>query len=198
MTTQRIISFTLALTLSAAAGCKKDDDSKGGGASAKPAEQAPVDLAAINGAVPKDLGLTFETRSIEDEITAVVPAGWEAGRVFPGNLTPPSGSSLGFFTRFKVGSNCDGACEKKDWAPIIQKVELDPITGDGAEVLKNEQSDGHQLVVSKTNDRLYVVAVWSKPDASRYFYCRAELDDEAQPAVAAFEQACRAMRVTQW
>lgn len=198
MTTHRIILFTLAITLIAAAGCKKDDGGKAGGASAKPAESAPVDLAAINSAAPADLGLVFESRSIEDEIQAVVPVGWEAGRVFPGNLTPPSGSKLGFFTRFKVGSNCDGACEKKDWAPIIQKVEIDPLTGDGAEVLKDEQRDGHRLVVSKTDDRLYVVAVWSKPNASRYFYCRAELDDDAQPAVAAFEQACRAMRVTQW
>ena len=127
-TNHRIILFILSITLAAAAGCKEDDTGTSGSASAKPAdpppvelaandpegpiaaprvqvaELPPVDLAAINGATPKDLGLVFESRSIEDEIQAVVPVGWNAGLVFPGKLTPPSDSNLGFSTRFNVGS----------------------------------------------------------------------------------------------
>lgn len=201
MNTNRLITtFTLALSLTAAIGCSKDDETPGGASAAKPAENQParVDLAAINAAAPKELDLTFESRSIEDELTAIVPVGWEAGRVFPGNLTPPSGSKLGFFTRFKVGSNCDGACEPKEWAPIVDKVEFERFSADGAEVLTDEKADGHRLVIGKADDRLMIVAAWWKQDASRYFYCRAELDDEALPAKAAFEQACRGMRVTQW
>ena len=65
---------------------------------------------------------------------------------------------------------------------------------EGATIEKDDELDHGRLVVARTEDRVRVIAAWWKNDASKYFYCRAELDGKARDAVAAFERACRATR----
>lgn len=187
----------LLLAAAAFTGCNKDKgegSGTAGGSAAKSVAAAPSDLGAINGAVPESLAgaLSFTTATIDDELDAVVPDGWEPSRVIPGSYSPPAQSGFGFFTKYKVGSNCDGMCEAKDWAPIVEKVEFGQL--EGATIVKDEALDGGRLVVAKAEDRVRVIAAWWKSDARQYFYCRAELDGPARDAIDAFEKACRATR----
>jgi len=199
MTTNHSKTLILALTLAlgAAAGCKKKDDSKEEASAAKAvAAQPAVDLGAINSAVPASVaGLSFTTATIDD-LEAVVPAGWESSKGIPGRYRPADNSGLGFFTDYAVGSNCDGACQPKEWKPIVDEVEFDQL--DGATIVKDEALPNGRIVIAKTDDRTEVIAAWWKKGASHYSFCRATLDGKTAAAVDAFEKACRATRVTNW
>ncbi len=198
MTTHTII-LALTLALTATAGCKKKDgDGAEESTAAKPvAAQPAADVGAINSAVPASVpGLTFTTATIEDQLEAVVPAGWEESKAIPGKYRPADNSDLGFFTKYSVGANCDGACQAKAWKPVVDKVEFGHL-GD-ATIVKDEALPNGRLVIAKSDDRTEVIAAWWKDGASQYFYCRATLDDKAVGALNAFEKACRATRVTNW
>src|SRR5688572_31025391 len=115
----------LSLLLVVVAACSKGDK-----ASAPPA--AAIDVAAVNALVPAELKdkLVFEKRDIIEErgkrskvtYTMAAPKDWEQDMKMFASLKPKSDSSLGFMTSLKVGSNCDGACEPKDWAKTSEKV----------------------------------------------------------------------------
>jgi hypothetical protein len=200
-TQTRITTILTALLVTAAAGCDKDDrsaDDTTGGA-AKPTASATPPAAnpgAIDQLVPDGLELRFETATIDDELEAIVPVGWEASKVIPGRYRPAGGSDLGFMTSYKVGSNCDGYCSPKEWKPVVDKVEFGRL--DGKTIEKDEKLPNGRLVVARSDDHVSVIAAWWKADASRYFYCRAELDRQATKAAAAFEAACRQARVIGW
>jgi len=189
--------FTLALVL-AAAGC--GNKKEGSGSTAKAAEAPPVDLAAINGAVPKEVaaGLKFATATAEDGAMAVVvPAGWEESKHMPGMYKPPMESSFGFMTKFSVGSNCDGECSPKDWKAVADKVDFAQLTT-RFKVISDDQQADHRILVARSDDTTYVSAAFWKDGASRYFTCSATLEDDAAKATDAFVKACAATRVNSW
>lgn len=194
----KTLILALTLTLGAAAGCKKKDDSGEESTAAKAVAAKPIDVGAINSAVPSTVpGLSFTTATLtDDNIEAVVPAGWEGSKVIPGRYRPAQGSDLGFFTDYAVGSNCDGACQPKEWKPVVDKVEFGRL-GD-ATIVKDEPLPNGRIVIAKSDDRTEVIAAWWKEGASHYAFCRATLDGKTADAVDAFEQACRATRVTNW
>ncbi len=194
----KTLILALTLTLGAAAGCKNKDDGGEKATAAKAVAAAPVNVGAINSAVPASVpGLSFTTATLADDgIEAVVPAGWEDSKVIPGRYKPADNSDLGFFTAYAVGSNCDGACQPKEWKPIVNKVEFGRL-GD-ATIVKDETLPNGRIVIAKSDDRTEVIAAWWKQGASHYAFCRATLDGKTADAVDAFEKACRATRVTNW
>lgn len=171
-----------------------------GGVSAADTAALEAALGAANAKVPASLNgkLSFEIVAGEKgRHQAIQPKGWEAG-VIPGRVKPPSGASLGFLTSFSTGSNCDGTCEKKDWAAVADKVEFAQFSGGSFKVEKDEKGPGTRLLVAKGDGRVDIAyAVW-KDEASRYFVCRATLDQEIIEAAPAFEAACKGMLVSSW
>jgi hypothetical protein len=183
----------------AAAGCGSDNNKK-----AEEAAQASVDtgVTEANALVPDALkkSLTFvAAKAEEDDMAVVVPSGWSES-FMPGSYEPPDESNLGFMTRFTVGSNCDGYCKKKDWKAAVAKTEFGQfLESDRFEIKKDEALGANgRLLVASADDSTYVVSAWWKDDASRYFYCRANLEKEISGAVDAFEKACRAASVLSW
>lgn len=215
----RLAWTTLALALAAAAAapaCGKSDTKEGakGGGAAAPAPDLPADfVAAVNAAIPADLKdkLQFEAgRVIEDEkhqrgYKAAVPVGWKAGGVIPGTLRPADSDAfesktLGK-TLMRIGRNCDGTCEKKDWPAVANKVLYRQFTGGQVEgkVLKDEKRpNGRTLVFEhKLPDAfpehevaIYIHTSWWEPDATEYHTCSAELGVPLKGAAEAFEKAC--------
>lgn len=196
----RIIAFVLAVTAAAAAAAGCGDKKESGSSTSKAAEGPPVDLAAINAAVPAELKgkLSFAAATAEEgDLEVVAPAGWEESKHMPGRWKPGQDSSLGFMTSYAVGSNCDGECTAKDWKAVADKVDFSQLTS-GMKVVKDESGDGNRLVVATSDDTTYVVAAWWKEGANRYFTCHASLADDAARAVDAFVKACQATRVKSW
>jgi hypothetical protein len=179
------------------AACGKSD-SEGGSASAA----EPAGSQRANDAIPAELAgkLSFvEVAGEKDRFVAVAPANWVKSEFVTGSYEPPEGAALGFMTRYGVSSNCDGTCEPKDWAPVVDKVEFSQYQGAQFSVVKDEQLGWNgRLLVATSQDTTYVVAAWWKPGASRYFYCRATLAKEIAAAAPAFEQACRSLSITAW
>lgn len=194
--TYAVAALSLAV---AATACGSDNNKK-----AEEAAQAAVDtgVAEANASVPEELkkSLTFiGAKAEEDTMAVVVPSGWNES-FMPGSYEPPDESNLGFMTRFSVGSNCDGLCAKKDWKAAVAKTEFGQfLEGDRFTIDKDEAlGDNGRLMVASADDSTYVVSAWWKDDASRYFYCRANLEKEIAGAVDAFEEACRAATVLNW
>ena len=135
--------FTLIGIALVAAACGKKTDT-GSASSAK-----TIDVAPLNAIVPaafKDK-LVFEKRDIVLErgrhkatYTLAAPKGWKQEMASFGDLEPDR-KDLGFFTRFHVGSNCDGSCEPKNWEDVANKVNFEPIAKGGT-VLKDETATG--------------------------------------------------------
>lgn len=207
-----------ALLFVAACGKDKSGDKaagggdKGGGKSAA-ASVTAEHVAAVNAAIPADMKdkLEFELGTVEDEkgrdkdtYKLAVPKGWKKG-FMPGELEPADSDNFGSKTLGKtdlqVGSSCDGACEKKDWAASTDKSQFAPLTGDG-KVLKDEKrANGRTLVVERKVSESFpekdvavsIRTVWWEPDGSRYYYCFADLGTPAKALADAFEKACSAV-----
>jgi hypothetical protein len=170
----------------------------GKGAGERPAVVLATNaVAEANAAVPDLLKdkLTFVAGAFEDgapnNALAVLPAGWEKSEVIPGKYKPPSASGLGFLTVFQIGSNCDGACEAKDWATVVDRVEFTQ-SADGLTIEKDDRASGSRIVVATSGSGKSIRAAFWKEGASRYYVCSAILDSEATSAAPAFEKACRA------
>lgn len=168
----------------------------------KPATPAPtVDpaaITAIEAKLPESLKGKVAFESVQGEKgrhLGVQPKGWEGG-VIPGRVKPPmGGTDLGFSTAFATGSNCDGACEAKDWMTVSNKVEFAQFTGGDWQVDKDEKLPDGRLLIAKKADRVDIALVRWKEGASRYFYCRATLDKPLIEAAPAFEEACRQLQI---
>lgn len=169
----------------------------GGGGASKPTLD-PAVVAGVEAKLPEALKGKLAFEAVEGEKgrhLAVQPKGWEPG-VIPGRVKPPAGGAdLGFSTSFATGSNCDGACESKDWAAIADKVEFAQLTGGEWQVDKDEKMADGRLVVARKADRVDIALVKWKAGASRYFYCRATLDKPLMDAAGAFEEACRQLQL---
>lgn len=173
-----------------------------------------IDPAAANALVPADLKAKFEfvEKSVEEErgrksktvYTMAAPKTWTAGdmKMFA-KLRPPSEDGFGHFTEISVGSNCDGACEEKDWAKTSEKVEFKQFR-DGKKIVKDEVGKTNHLMVVEDGDDTRVIYAWWVDGGDHYYSCRATLSKgfsdsspDPRPAIGAFEQACKAVNVKQ-
>jgi hypothetical protein len=186
--------FALICIVIATAACGKKDTGGAGGGGGK-----AVDVAPINAIVPAALKdkLVFEKRDIVLErgrhnttYTLAAPKGWTQRMKSFGGLEPDR-KDLGFFTKFDVGSNCDGTCEPKNWEEVANKVNFAPIAASG-KVLKDEKAPGRRTMIAEASDgsTTSIVVAWWKEGESRYWTCTATLDKEIKDAAAAFEKAC--------
>jgi len=207
----------LTLVLAAAAACSKGDSKEGSagakaGAAGKGGDLPADHVAAVNAAIPADLKdkVQFEAgRIVENEkrnraFKLAVPKGWKPGRFIPGMLEPPDPDTIGSKTLGKtqmgVGRNCDGRCEKKDWAAVSDKVLYSQFTSGQVQgkVMKDEKRPNGRTIVfegapSAFPDKdvaIYIYNSWWEPEGSEYYTCSAELGTPVKGAAAAFEQAC--------
>ena len=161
---------------------------------------APSRADAANTKLPPGLaGLRFEERSVTDARSshttqAVVPVGWVEEAGWAGWFKPPKEANLGWMTAFKVGTNCAGACEPKDWKAVIEKELLAAIPD---KVRKGEETlpENGRVRWGADASTAWVQAAWYTEGASNYTLCTATLDSPALvPAVDAFVEACKATR----
>ena len=185
------------LALLVAAACGKSDK-----ASAPAA--APIDVAAVNALVPADLKdkLVFEQRDIIEErgkrskatFTMAAPKDWEQdGKMFA-SLKPKSDANMGFFTKLTVGSNCDGACEPKDWAKTSEKVNFAQFR-EGWKIVKDEQNKTSHLMIAEKDDQTNVTYAWWSDGGRKYFSCAVSLEGAVKTSADAFAKACQAVSV---
>jgi len=183
-----------------------------GGSKAKGGDITAEHVAAVNAALPADLKgkIEFEAgRVVENEkhgraYKVAVPKGWKPG-FMPGSLKPADAdkfeSKTMGKTEMRVDRNCDGTCEKKDWAATSDKVMFSQFTGgkmDGKVIKDEKRENGRTLVFeSKPSDvfpeksvAVYIMTAWWDPDASEYHSCQVELGVPVKGAAAAFEKAC--------
>jgi hypothetical protein len=214
----RLVSITIALGLGlglalATAACGKSDSKGGGKGSGGGGGEIPADhVAAVNAAVPAELKgkLEFEAGRVGESkrdsvFKAAVPRGWKQGGVIPGTLRPPDADDFGSSKTFgrslmRIGSNCDGTCEKKDWAAVSDKVLYKQFTSGQVEgkVLKDDKRpNGRTLVFEhtaaispETDIAIYIHTSWWEPEGTEYYTCSAELGTPAKGAADAFEKAC--------
>ena len=191
----------LALGIALAACGKGDKDKAAGGDKAAPAKDVAIDVAGVNALVPDALKpkLVFEKRSITLEqgkhsptFTLAAPKDWNQRSKMFGALEPASG---GFGTEFKIGPNCDGACEPKDWAAIADMVHFAPRAK--AKIIKEDKATkGRRTLIAEEGDATHVIVVWWTEGASEYISCTAKLASELKDAAPAFEKACQAVGQT--
>jgi len=157
-------------------------------------------IAAVDALVPADLRakIHFEAVLGEKEAAAyLAPAGWPKA-FMPGEVKPPEDAGLGFMTSFAVGTNCDGFCEAKEWAPVVDKVEFAQFVRDTFKIEKDEKGTNERTLIAKSDDQTHVRYARWQAGERRYFHCRATLAKEVAAAAPAFEAACKAMKPLDW
>jgi hypothetical protein len=212
----RFTCIALALAL-ATTGCGKGDSKDGaagaGGAGGAGAAGLPADhVAAVNAALPAELqgkvefeaGRIVETEKRGRAFKLAVPKGWKTGRFMPGEIEPPDAESFGSKTLGKtkmgIGRNCDGRCEKKDWAEVSDRVLYKQFTSGQVEgkVIKDEKRPNGRTLVFERKPSMFpdkdvavhVYTSWWEPDGAEYYTCSAELGLPLKGAAEAFEKAC--------
>lgn len=201
----------LAIGLLALGACGKKGD-------APKVDIDPAHVSAVNAAIPADLKgkIEFEVASVEDgmkkksTMKLAAPKGWKQDGPIPGTLRPADGDMMGSKTwgktEMRIGHNCDGACEKKDWAAVSDKVNFSQFTGGKVEgkIVKDEKGTNRRTLVfeRKVSESfpehdvaVNIVTAWWDPDGSRYYTCGAELGVPAKTLVQAFELACSKVSV---
>jgi hypothetical protein len=160
----------------------------------------PIDVPGVNGLVPAALkdNFTFEETKLVEHggrvYTVAAPKGWKQEHPDFATLKPPM--DLGFMTQFKVGTNCDGMCEPKDWAAVVDK-QVKQFSPD-RKVLKDETGPNRRAVILEASDGLTLVLVASWKDGDReYSHCGGVLDGKVKDAAAAFAKACESVTVTE-
>jgi hypothetical protein len=194
----------LILAALAASGCDKGAPApaeKKAEAPAAPAADPVADftrdaLPKVNAARPSGATVEFEARSLDEgKIVAAVPKGWKEG-VIPGSFGPNQADDLGFMTKYGASTNCDGACQPKDWAAVAEKVSLAQFRDASKFDLVEEQpltAPAGKLLVARAKDgnTTYVAAARWKDGAEKYYMCNATLDGaKAAALLPAFKAAC--------
>ena len=75
---------------------------------------------------------------------------------------------MGMFTKFSVGSNCDGQCKPKEWEKIADKVNFEPLTK--KKVIKDVKGKGNRLMIAENDGGMKtteVVFAWWTDGADR-------------------------------
>ncbi len=182
-----------------ALGCKGKSDKDGDkeiDVDAVKKKMADELVPKVKAAVPKDLGKPLDFKvSVEADgkIVAVVPADWKRGVLNDWN--PPGGD---FGNKVWISTNCDGMCQKKDWAKVVEKVDLAPLRTADFTVVKEEKLDDGKLLVAKKKDDekdVRAVVVRWKDDARQYYACRVDLNGDYAAAIDAFVMACRGFEI---
>lgn len=177
-------------------GCGKDDAAPKDKAE-KAVDTSKIPLDEINklGGEHVQLELKAVGRA-KARIHVAVPKGWKDEGMM--GLSPPSDKDLGRLTSFRPSTNCDGACESKDWKPIAMRVTIGPYKKEGFKVTAERElkSPAGYLIVAESKSMSgqktidIAVARW-KEGASRYMTCTARLtEDKALPMAGAFTRAC--------
>lgn len=184
----------MVLVALAALGCGKGEK--------KGAAAAPTDVAGVNALVPAALKdkFVFEEATITEKrgrsktiYKLVAPKGWKQEMESFASLKPPT--DLGFMTEFKVGTNCDGTCEPKDWAAVVDKQVKQ--FGD-AKLLKDEKGPNRRTVIAEVSSGMTLALVaWWKDGDREYMHCGGTLDKQVKDAAAAFVKACESVSVTE-
>jgi hypothetical protein len=171
-----------------------------------------IDPAAVNALVPAALQakLTFETQSVDEErgrrsktvYTMAAPKTWKPDdkmKMFA-TLRPPSEDGYGNFTEMRFGSNCDGACESKDWAKVSEKVDFAQYRS--KKIVKDELGKTSHLMTVEDGDDTHVIYAWWVDGGDHYYTCRATLSKgfsdsapDPRPAAPAFEKACAGVNI---
>ncbi len=170
-------------------------------------------VAAVNAAIPAEWKgkIEFVAGEIVDDkrrnpvrYKVAIPKDWKKG-FMPGALEPADSDTFGSKTfgktEIQVGSNCDGTCEKKDWAATSDKVNFAQFaTGQTkGKVIKDEKSaTGRTMVFEHEVDSSFpekevavrIIRAWWTDGAPRYYTCTADLGTPAKGLAAAFEKAC--------
>ncbi|MBA3464303.1 MAG: hypothetical protein H0T46_30400 [Deltaproteobacteria bacterium] len=175
------------------AGCKKDGTGEQG-------TGIPVDVAGVNALVPAALKdkLVFEQRELVDDFgskttkfTLAAPKGWKHEERAVGVQLDSPGTALGFGTEMKLGKDCDGLCESKNWAEVFDK----RVKGMDGKVQKDVKGATNRLVITESlfggSTKTELVFAWWGEDQPQYWTCTVRLDDEAKAALPAFEKACQ-------
>ena len=180
------------LALVVAAACGKSESSPS-------APAVTLDVAGVNALVPAELKgkLEFEQRDLVEErgrkadtYTLAAPKGWKQDMKSFAKLQ--AGDDLGFMTSFGVGSNCDGACEAKDWAKVSDKATFAQFR-DG-KIVKDEPGKTSHLMIADKGDETYVIYAWWQDGGKRYYTCTATLEAPVRAAAPAFAKACQAVK----
>ena len=163
------------------------------------ARMAERTLPSIDDHVPSALVsvLSFAPRMDDKKRVAVaVPTTW-VQLAQTGTFGPPAGAQLGAGTMMSFGSGCDGRCAPKDWPSAFDKVEVKSLM---MQKIESDEPIGNsgRVVVGQVGGMKQIVAGLWKPEASRYFWCRATLDGPAVEALTAFVVACRGMEIGRW
>lgn len=206
MTRTLVTLVTLGLAMALAACGKAEHKDPGGGssvaASSKPA--VAIDVAAVNALVPAALKdkLVFEKRDLVIErgkhnttYTLAAPKSWTQETKMFAHLKPDDKG--GFFTRFEVGSNCDGECMPKPWEAIADKIEFAPRAK--GKILKDDKAPGRRTMIAEVTSNgvstTDVVVAWWTDGDKNYHACTALLDEAIKDAAPAFEKACQAVAI---
>lgn len=166
--------------------------------------QGNIDPKLSNDLLPPSLRdrIVFEKRAIlikqgrrSTTYTVAAPKTWTQD--MPAFADLKADKNGGFFSRFRVRSNCDGSCEPKDWDTVVDKATFQPLLKD-AKVIKDVKGVGTRTaIVEDTSNTMStrITTAWWKAGDSKYYLCSAELDPEIRDAASAFERACSAMTV---
>lgn len=188
------------------AACGSSGGDKAGGNSEKSPEDAlkaaEADVAAATKLVAEPWkGKVKFTATLTDgkRAAAVVPDGWTKGSM-KGELQPPQGSGLGFFTRMRISHTCQGDCvARDDWSPQVTAF-YDTFAKDTKPTKDEKVGTNGRVVVkkiesTKTLDTIYTV--WSK-GGMNFFICQVTLSEEAVALQPAFEKACTSLAPLRW
>ena len=161
---------------------------------------AAIDVAGVNALVPaavKDK-VVFEQRDLKEArgrhaitYTLAAPKGWKQDMEMFASVKGAEGT--GFMTSFGVGSNCDGACEPKDWAAVSAKVNFQQFASD--KVVTDESTPTSHLLIAERDDSVHIVYAWWETGAKSYHTCTASLEAPVKDAAKAFAKACQAVAI---
>ena len=101
-----------------------------------------------------------------------------------------------FGCKYEITMGCNGACEPKNWKPLVEKSEFSFYRKkEKYNVLLDEplqNPNGHALMAqSKNGKTIEIVVVRYKDTAPRYMICRATLKGKGMQLKESFLKACK-------
>ena len=142
------------LAATALMACSKKDSTEGAGAGATVPDGptftvGKIDVDGTNALVPPALKdkIVFDKRAIAVKrghatttFTVAAPKNWKQDMDAFADLK--ADDKGGFFSAFRVGTNCDGSCEPKDWEKVADKATFAAVP-EGRDGREGRQGRGH-------------------------------------------------------